>query len=581
MVLVMTIEEAIEIVENLLDRGYLNKVQEIVFRQFWEGKSYAEIASSSDYEVGYVRDTGSKLWQALSRTSGKKVTKNNLHAVLKQQYIATHAAMQTGSILAKEWRQEYQSVPQRSAGGSSGGALPQAQELTAEGVTATQRQDWADAVDVSIFHGRVEELATLKQWIVQDRCRLVALLGMGGIGKTALAVKLAQQVQGEFDYLIWRSLRNAPPLKELLREFIQFLSFDQPTALPETLDGRILRLMECLRSSRCLLVLDNAESILRAGDHIGCYRQGYEGYGQLLRCVAETSHHSCLVLTSREKPIALAAKEVETLPVRSLQLTGLQIAAGREIFKARGDFWASESEWRMLIEHYAGNPLALKIVAVAIRDFFDGNVCKFLELLKQGTLVFDDIRNLLQGQFNRLSALEKEVMYWLAINREPVSLIELLADLVPKVRKSEILAALASLQRRSLIEKTVDGFAQQPVVIEYVVEHPIKRVGAEIATQKIALFNSHTLWDAETSVTGLSETQKATLKALGAVELAVPQDSGTRDTEKQILNLCEPQLSVDWRRSRRRNFQIRGVRYRLSRQGRTEGAEVENMTASD
>jgi len=400
-------------------------------------------------------------------------------------------------------------------------------------------------------------------------------------GKTALAVKLAQQVQGEFDYLIWRSLRNAPPLKELLREFIQFLSFDQPTALPETLDGRISRLMECLRSSRCLLVLDNAESILRTGDHTGCYRQGYEGYGQLLRCVAETPHHSCLVLTSREKPIALAAKEGKTLPVRSLQLTGLQIAAGREIFKVKGDFWASESEWRMLIEHYAGNPLALKIVAVAIRDFFDGNVYEFLELLKQGTLVFDDIRNLLERQFNRLSGLEKEVMYWLATNREPVSLIDLLADFVHKVRESEILAALASLQRRSLIEKTVDGFTQQPVVMEYVTEHPIERVGAEIATQKIALFNNHTLWDAETSVTGLSETQKATLKALGAVELAAPQDSGTRDTEKQILNLCEPQLSVDWRRSQRRNFQIRAVRYRLSRQGRTEGAEVENMTASD
>jgi len=165
MILPMTIEEAIEIVENLLDRGSLNKVQEIVFRQSWEGKSYAEIASSSDYEVGYIRDTGSKLWQALSRIFGKKVTKNNLHGVLKQQHIATHAATQTGSILAKEWRQEYQSIPQ---------------ELTAEGVTATQRQDWADAVDVSIFHGRVEELATLKQWIVQDRCRLVALLGMGG-----------------------------------------------------------------------------------------------------------------------------------------------------------------------------------------------------------------------------------------------------------------------------------------------------------------------------------------------------------------------------------------------------------------
>jgi len=46
------------------------------------------------------------------------------------------------------------------------------------------------------------ELVTLEQWIVQSRCRLVALLGMGGIGKTSLSVKLAEQIQGEFEYLI-------------------------------------------------------------------------------------------------------------------------------------------------------------------------------------------------------------------------------------------------------------------------------------------------------------------------------------------------------------------------------------------
>jgi len=41
--------------------------------------------------------------------------------------------------------------------------------------------------------------------------------------------------------------------------------------------------MEYLRSSRCLLVLDNGESILRSGERAGRYRSGYEGYGQLLR----------------------------------------------------------------------------------------------------------------------------------------------------------------------------------------------------------------------------------------------------------------------------------------------------------
>jgi hypothetical protein len=95
-------------------------------------------------------------------------------------------------------------------------------------------------------------------------------------------------------------------------------------------------LLQYLRSSRCLLVLDNAETILRKGDRAGSYREEYEGYGQLLRCVAETPHHSCLVLTSREKPKA-GSKEGE-LAVRSLQLSGLPTVAGRKFLKQKVTF---------------------------------------------------------------------------------------------------------------------------------------------------------------------------------------------------------------------------------------------------
>jgi len=46
------------------------------------------------------------------------------------------------------------------------------------------------------------------------------MLGMGGIGKTALSVKLAEKISGEFEYVIWRSLRDAPLLKDLLTDII-------------------------------------------------------------------------------------------------------------------------------------------------------------------------------------------------------------------------------------------------------------------------------------------------------------------------------------------------------------------------
>ncbi|MBD2606301.1 hypothetical protein H6G81_17635, partial [Scytonema hofmannii FACHB-248] len=50
----------------------------------------------------------------------------------------------------------------------------------------------------------------LQQWVEQDKCRLVALVGINGVGKTALSVKLTQLAQEGFEFVIWRSLCDAP-----------------------------------------------------------------------------------------------------------------------------------------------------------------------------------------------------------------------------------------------------------------------------------------------------------------------------------------------------------------------------------
>ncbi|HEY9710088.1 MAG TPA: NB-ARC domain-containing protein, partial [Oculatellaceae cyanobacterium] len=205
-----------------------------------------------------------------------------------------------------------------------------------EGTTTPETlTDWGEAIDVSVFFGRTDELAKLEYWILTDSCRLVALVGMGGIGKTALSVKLAEQIQDHFEFVSWRSLRNAPPLKEILANWIEFISNGQETNLATNISTQISQLLEYLRSSRCLLVLDNVESILGSGDCAGRYRDGYEDYGELFRRLGEVSHQSCLILTTREKPKEIASLEGGSLPVRSLQLMGLKVVEGRDFFRAQ------------------------------------------------------------------------------------------------------------------------------------------------------------------------------------------------------------------------------------------------------
>ena len=108
--------------------------------------------------------------------------------------------------------------------------------------------------------------------------------------------------------------------------------------------------------------------------------------------------------------------------MRSLQLSGLQQAEAQEILKDKG-LGSTEDESSKLIEYYTGNPLALKIAATTIQSIFNGDVSRFLE---QGTIVFGDIRELLDQQFNRLSGLEKQVMSCLAMNQEWMTLPKLL-----------------------------------------------------------------------------------------------------------------------------------------------------------
>ncbi len=138
---------------------------------------------------------------------------------------------------------------------------------------------WGGIPHPGPFYGREQELAELERWIVNDSCRMIAVLGMGGIGKTSLTIALTDQVKKIFDAVFWESLQNAPPLKSILQDCIQFLSHQQRTTLPEGTDNLISLLLRLLHERHCLIVLDNIESVLQGGIYASQYRPGYEEYG--------------------------------------------------------------------------------------------------------------------------------------------------------------------------------------------------------------------------------------------------------------------------------------------------------------
>jgi hypothetical protein len=359
------------------------------------------------------------------------------------------------------------------------------------------RLDCGEAIDVSHFCGRAVELNVLHLWVVEEHCRLVTLLGMGGIGKTALAARFVALQGSEFDCVVWRSLRNAPPVEQILKEVVVFLEDEPDGELPHHLDGKLARLIQLLQEQRCLLVLDNVETVLQEGVWVGHYREGYEGYGELFRSVGEISHRSCLLLTGREKPREVNALEGQSLPVRSLTLSGLAEDKGRQIFQTKGEFHGCDQDWHDLVRHYAGNPLALKIIALVVQDLFDGDIGTLVELLREGTVVFGDIDALLQKQFDRLSSLEMLVIGWLALEREPTTLERLRECILSPVVGPRLVEVVSSLIRRSFVEKSGSGFTLQPMVMEFVTNHLIEQICCEVSSGRVKLFDSYALVHAQ------------------------------------------------------------------------------------
>lgn len=456
----MDFSQALTIVNRAMlaqcDRG-LSDVETAIMKGSWENQTYDKIAEVSGYSDSYLRrDVAPKLWKLLGQALGEPVGKKNFKAAL-----------------ARKLQQEAEIVESTGKTESDRPSNP-----------TSCRSDWGEIIDVSFFHGRSRELDQVKQWLKNKNSRLLAILGMGGVGKTALTAKVAQEAQGGFEVVIWRSLRNAPSLETLLGDLVPFLSEQQDNR------GEIQRLLYWLRAKRCLLILDNGETILQSQGHAGTYLPGYENYGDLFRAIGETVHQSCLLLTSREKPAEIAILEEEGSPVSSLKLVGSPEAA-IALIRAKG-LLGSETEQQELCRRYSCNALALKIVATSIQDLFGGEIGEFLA---EDTILFYNVRKLLEQQFKRLPPLEQSIMYWLAINREWTAIAELAVDITPKVSKIDLLGALESLMWRSLVEKKGGKYTQQPVVMEYITDRLIEGVLEELSKADVPLniFRSYAL----------------------------------------------------------------------------------------
>ncbi|MDJ0800723.1 MAG: NB-ARC domain-containing protein [Calothrix sp. MO_167.B12] len=311
---------------------------------------------------------------------------------------------------------------------------------------------------ISYFYGRNQELAHLTQCMIKERYRLIAIYGVGGIGKTALGYQLIENIANRYDYFIMRSLADAPSLTEVVATLPKI----KISSLSHNNENYLSSLIQYLCQHRCLLILDDWEAI------IGTNERNYKEYSHFLQRVAQERHKSSLLLLSREKP-----QELELLSDRFVyfhKLRGLNCEEAKIILKQEG-LTGTDHQLEEFSRRYS-NPWILKRVARQVKAVFDGELSFFINNVSDSTFFNDQIATFIDNQFRELSSEEVNIMYWLAIRRNQALWKNLQNDTINYLSPTVLFEKLHCLiERRSLVEKNRNYgkifYVLDPVILKY------------------------------------------------------------------------------------------------------------------
>jgi DNA-binding SARP family transcriptional activator/tetratricopeptide (TPR) repeat protein len=227
--------------------------------------------------------------------------------------------------------------------------------------------------DLPSFAGRGTELARTAALLgEQNAMTTIAIFGMGGVGKTTLAVHLAHEVADQFpDGQLYVSLHGFDPAgvvssSEAVRGFLETLGVP-PHRMPADLDGQTALYRSLLAGRRMLVLVDDA----RDTEHARPLLPGTPG------CM--------VIITSRTQLLGLVARS----GAHPVALDPPTLAEARDIFVHRlgAARVAAESDAVDEIIARCGRlPLALAVVAARAATFPDVPLAAIAGELREGDL---------------------------------------------------------------------------------------------------------------------------------------------------------------------------------------------------
>ncbi|MFM6189409.1 ATP-binding protein, partial [Planktothrix sp.] len=290
------------------------------------------------------------------------------------------------------------------------------------------------------FYNRETELETLSNWILKQNSRLISVLGISGIGKTALVKRFVDLNLEQFEVIIWKSLKYPKPLDLLVKDLLNIIKLEEK----QTLEDQFKQLFDIFANKKCLMILDDVQNIFTLGEFAGQYQPEYHSYQNFFTLTTETQHQSSLILISQEQCAEMESLDEELYSVKSLELSGLYDG---QILNHKG--LANGESWLTLINLYEGNPSYLKSIAILIKNIFDGDVGEFLA--ENELVMTQEMRSHFNQLYNRLSPIEQQIVLKFSQFEQPLSR-ETLRETV-ELSSTDLINGLQSLQKRYLVAK--------------------------------------------------------------------------------------------------------------------------------
>lgn len=308
--------------------------------------------------------------------------------------------------------------------------------------------------------GRDKEVKLIRNLILREDIKLVTLTGLGGIGKTSLALHVAASLESVFkDGVFFIGLASLTNSEAILVEIARILKVEQ-NAKKNILDG----LRDFLSSREILLVLDNFEHLMHGASQVG----------DILQIPSAIK----IIVTSRES-LHLRAEQIFPIPSLSSEYS-------IELFTKRAqslnpDFLLSKGDTQSVVElckRLDGLPLAIELAALRTKLFTPQAMLARLEPdLKPATPILDllsfgardlpkrqqSLRNTIAWSYGLLQAEEQSVFRAASIFPAGFS-IQMLSVLL-KRKENDVLEIVSSLVGKSLIKPALDNHTEPHFIL--------------------------------------------------------------------------------------------------------------------